>query len=157
MAIRGETMRTECRNPRFRCQLKYRLSCSAEAGGRCAWRTLHPYGRDIVMPVWSPAAPAPAPLACPRAHWVPQRTIFAVGLIGGGQLPLPGDVSLAHNGVLCRDARPEFRRHMLEVLPQPLEEGSSAYSRAGVLDLAELATSVILAARVPITGSSRDR
>jgi magnesium chelatase family protein len=52
----------------------------------------------------------------------PPYTISAVGLIGGGQGPLPGDVSLAHHGMLVLDELPEFRRHVLEVLRQPLEE-----------------------------------
>jgi magnesium chelatase family protein len=53
----------------------------------------------------------------------PHQTISDVGLIGGGQVPLPGEVSRAHHGVLGLDARPECRRHVLEGLRQPLEEG----------------------------------
>jgi magnesium chelatase family protein len=52
----------------------------------------------------------------------PPHTIAAVGRIGGGQVPLPGDVSLAHQGMLFLDALPECRRHVLEGLRQSLEE-----------------------------------
>jgi magnesium chelatase family protein len=53
----------------------------------------------------------------------PHHTISEVGLIGGGHGPLPGEGSRAHHGVRWLDARPECRRHVLEVLRQPLEEG----------------------------------
>ena len=56
--------------------------------------------------------------------------ISEVGLIGGGQVPLPGEGSLAHHGVLLLDELPEFRRYVLEVLRQPIENGAVAISRA---------------------------
>jgi magnesium chelatase family protein len=60
----------------------------------------------------------------------PQHTIADVGLIGGGQVPLLGDVSLAHHGILFLDELPEFRRHVLEVLRQPLDDGVVTIDRA---------------------------
>jgi magnesium chelatase family protein len=88
------------------------------------------------------------PILATRPFRSPHHTISDVALIGGGQIPKPGEVSLSHRGVLFLDELPEFKRNALEVLRQPLENGNVTVSRA-VASITYPASFMLVAAMNP--------
>jgi magnesium chelatase family protein len=96
---------------------------------------LPPLSREEVLEVsaiWSVAGllVKRGTLVTGRPFRTPHHTISVAGLVGGGSLPRPGEVTLAHRGVLFLDELPEFQQHVLESLRQPLEDGRVAIARA---------------------------
>jgi magnesium chelatase family protein len=77
-------------------------------------------------------------LVTPPPFRAPHHAISAMGLTGGGPMPMPGEVSLAHHGVLSLDARPACRRHVLEVLRQPLEDSVATIACALALMMLDM-------------------
>lgn len=93
---------------------------------------LHPEESLETTRIWSAVGRLEPgrPLMIQRPFRSPHHTISEAGLVGGGSIPAPGEISLAHNGILFLDELPEFNRRTLEVLRQPLEENCVTISRA---------------------------
>jgi magnesium chelatase family protein len=92
--------------------------------------------------------PSETGLTSTRPFRAPHHTISDAGLVGGGPIPRPGEVSMAHNGVLFLDELPEFPRNVLEVLRQPLEDRRVTIARAQ-MTLTFPASFVLIAAMNP--------
>ncbi len=92
--------------------------------------------------------PPGLPLVAQRPFRAPHHSISDAGLLGGGSIPRPGEVSLAHNGVLFLDELPEFRRNVIEVLRIPLEEGVVRITRVAA-SLSFPARSILVASMNP--------
>jgi magnesium chelatase family protein len=117
---------------------------------RCLAGILPPLSREEAIEVTSIHSvanllPAGAGLITTRPFRAPHHTISDVALVGGGTHPRPGELSLAHGGILFLDEMPEFERRSLDVLRQPLEEGRVRIARA--------AASVEFPARVTLVGA----
>jgi magnesium chelatase family protein len=92
--------------------------------------------------------PSGQPMIAVRPFRSPHHTISDAGLIGGGKFPRPGEVSLAHHGVLFLDELPEFKKNVLEVMRQPMEDGMVNIARA-MLSLSYPANFMLAAAMNP--------